>query len=231
MSLPDAVTLAQPAAANPWFSWNYVRDNADTIGAHLREHLTLTVEAVLIGAAVAIPLAILAYWYRPLSGPILALSGVLYTIPSLALFALLAPFTGIGTSTVLIGLVLYALLLMVRNTAAGLAQVPPDVADAARGMGYSRWQQLVRIDLPLALPGILTGLRLATVSTVALVTVGAQVGHGGLGQLILAGFRNNFYKAEIATNTLLCVLLALVLDALLLFVGWLITPWARRRPA
>ncbi len=131
----------------------------------------------------------------------------------------------------LIGLVLYALLLIVRNAAAGLTQVPPEVRDAARGMGYGRWQQLVRIDLPLALPGILTGLRLATVSTVALVTVGAQVGHGGLGQLILAGFQNNFYKAEIATDTLLCVLLALVLDLLLLFVGWLITPWARRRPA
>jgi osmoprotectant transport system permease protein len=231
MSLPEAANLAQSAAANPWFSWQYVRDNADTIQEHLREHVTLTAQAVLIGAAIAIPLAVLAYWYRPLSGPILALSGVLYTIPSLALFALLAPFTGIGTRTVLIGLVMYALLLMVRNTAAGLSQVPPDVREAARGMGYGRWRQLLRIDLPLALPGILTGLRLATVSTVALVTVGAQVGHGGLGQLILAGFRNNFYKAEIATNTLLCVLLALVLDAVLMLVGWLLTPWMRRRPA
>jgi osmoprotectant transport system permease protein len=231
MSLPDATVLAQSGAPNPWFSWRYLRDNTDTIAEHLREHVTLTAEAVLIGAAIAIPLAVLAYWYRPLSGPILAFSGILYTIPSLALFALLVPFTGIGTSTVLIGLVLYALLLMVRNTAAGLAQVPPDVRDAARGMGYGRWRQLLRIDLPLALPGILTGLRLSTVSTVALVTVGAQVGHGGLGQLILAGFRNNFYKAEIATNTVLCVLLALVLDALLLGIGRLLTPWARRRPA
>ena len=230
MSLPDAATLAESAAPNPWFSWSYLRDNTGTIGAALREHLTLTAEAVLIGAVIAIPLAVLAYWYRPLSAPILAFSGVLYTIPSLALFALLVPFTGIGTNTVLIGLVLYALLLIVRNTTAGLSQVPPDVAEAARGMGYSRRQQLLRIDLPLALPSILTGLRLATVSTVALVTVGAQVGHGGLGQLILAGFRNNFYKAEIATNTLLCVLVALVLDLLLLFVGWLLTPWARRRP-
>jgi osmoprotectant transport system permease protein len=231
MSLPDAAILARSAAANPWFSWGYLRDNTETIGTALGEHLTLTAEAVLIGAAIAIPLAVLAHWYRPLTGPILAFSGVLYTIPSLALFALLAPFTGLSTTTVLIGLVLYALLLIIRNTAAGLSQVPPDVVDAARGMGYSRRQQLVRIDLPLALPGILTGIRLATVSTVALVTVGAQVGHGGLGQLILAGFRNNFYKAEIATNTVLCVLLALVLDLILMGVGWLLTPWTRRRQA
>src|SRR5215468_6543531 len=156
MSFPGSTVLAESGAANPWFSWRYVRDNTDTIAEHLREHVALTAEAVLIGAAIAIPLAVLAYWYRPLSGPILAFSGVLYTIPSLALFALLAPFTGIGTNTVLIGLVLYALMLMVRNTAAGLAQVPPDVRDAARGMGYGRWRQLLRIDLPLALPGILT---------------------------------------------------------------------------
>jgi osmoprotectant transport system permease protein len=231
MSLPDAAILAEPAAANPWLSWRYVRDNADTIGVALREHVTLTAEAVLIGAAIAIPLAVLAFWYPRLTGPILALSGVLYTIPSLALFALLVPYTGIGTRTVLIGLVLYALLMIVRNSLTGLTQVPADVADAARGMGYSRWQQLVRIDLPLALPGIMTGLRLATVSTVALVTVGAAVGHGGLGQLILAGFRNNFYKAEILTNTLLCVVLALLLDLVLLLVARLLTPWSRRRSA
>ncbi len=231
MSPPDAAFLAQSGAANPWFSWRYVRDNTETISAALREHVTLTAEAVLIGAAIAIPLAVLAFWYPRLTGPILAFSGVLYTIPSLALFALLVPYTGIGTRTVLVGLVLYALLMIIRNTVTGLSQVPPDVAEAARGMGYSRWQQLLHIDLPLALPGIMTGLRLATVSTVALVTVGAAVGHGGLGQLILAGFRNNFYKAEIATNTLLCVLLALVLDMVLLLISWLLTPWARRRSA
>lgn len=231
MSLPDAAILAEPAAANPWFSWRYVRDNTDTIAAALREHVTLTAEAVLVGTLIAIPLAVLAFWYPRLTGPILAFSGVLYTIPSLALFALLVPYTGIGSRTVLIGLVLYALLMIIRNAVTGLSQVPPDVAEAARGMGYGRWRQLLRIDLPLALPGILTGVRLATVSTVALVTVGAAVGHGGLGQLILAGFRNNFYKAEIATNTVLCVLLALALDLVLLLVGRLLTPWTRRRPA
>ena len=223
--------IYREAPGNPWFSWQYLRDNSDTILAALREHAALTAQAVLIAALVAIPLAVVAYWFRPLTGPILAFSGVLYTIPSLALFAFVAPYVGTGTTTVLIGLVLYALLLIIRNSLAGLNQVPAEVRDAAQGMGYGRFARLVRIDLPLALPGIVTGLRLATVSTVALVTVGVLVGHGGLGQLILGGFRNNFFKAEILTGTILCVGLALVLDLILAGVGRLLTPWAARRTA
>ncbi|SCE73586.1 osmoprotectant transport system permease protein [Micromonospora viridifaciens] len=219
------------APGNPWFSWQYVRDNSDTILAALREHTWLTVRAVLIAALVALPLAVAAYWFRSLAGPILALTGVLYTIPSLALFAFLAPYLGIGAITVLSVVALYALLVIVRNALAGLHQVPPEVREAAEGMGYGRWGRLFRIELPLALPGILTGVRLATVSTVALVTVGVVVGRGGLGQLIFAGFQNNFYKAEIMTGTLLCVLLALVLDLLLAGVGRLLTPWLRGRAA
>ncbi|MEU1605337.1 ABC transporter permease [Micromonospora matsumotoense] len=215
---------------NPWFSWQYVRDNSDTILAALREHASLTGRAVLLAALVALPLAVVAYWYRRLAGPILALTGVLYTIPSLALFAFIAPYLGIGAVTVLTVVVLYALLVIVRNAVAGLNQVPPEVSDAAEGMGYGRWARLFRIDLPLALPGILTGVRLATVSTVALVTVGVVIGRGGLGQLIFAGFQNNFYKAQIMTGTLLCVLLALVLDLILAGVGRLLTPWLRSRP-
>ncbi|GAA4564739.1 ABC transporter permease [Micromonospora coerulea] len=214
---------------NPWFSWQYVRDNSDTILAALREHASLTARAVLIAAVVALPLAVAAYWFRSLAGPILALTGVLYTIPSLALFAFLAPYLGIGVITVLSVVVLYALLVIVRNAVAGLSQVPPEVREAAEGMGYGRWGRLFRIELPLALPGILTGLRLATVSTVALVTVGVVVGRGGLGQLIFAGFQNNFYKAQIMTGTVLCVLLALVLDLVLAGVGRLLTPWLRGR--
>lgn len=213
---------------NPWFSWQYVRDNSDTILAAVREHASLTARAVLIAALVALPLAVAAHWFRRLAGPILALTGVLYTIPSLALFAFLAPYLGIGAITVLSVVVLYALLVIVRNAIAGLNQVPPEVREAAEGMGYGRWGRLFRIELPLALPGILTGLRLATVSTVALVTVGVVIGRGGLGQLIFAGFQNNFYKAQIMTGTLLCVLLALVLDLLLAGVGRLLTPWLRR---
>ncbi|WP_018745207.1 ABC transporter permease [Salinispora cortesiana] len=216
---------------NPWFSWQYVRDNSDTILTALREHTSLTVRAVLIAVLIAVPLAVAAYWFRALAGPILAVTGVLYTIPSLALFAFLAPYLGIGAVTVLTVVVLYALLVIVRNALAGLTQVPPEVREAAEGMGYGRWGRLFRIDLPLALPGILTGLRLATVSTVALVTVGVVVGRGGLGQLIFAGFQNNFYKAQIMTGTLLCVLLALVFDLALAGAGRLLTPWLRRRSA
>jgi osmoprotectant transport system permease protein len=225
--------LAAPGAPpdNPWFSWSYVRDNTDTIRDALYQHVTLTAGAVLIAAAIGIPLAVAAYWFRPLTGPILASAGVLYTIPSLALFAFLSPFLGIGATTVLVGLVVYALLVIVRNALAGLNAVPADVRDAARGMGYGRLTQLVRVELPLALPGIMTGLRLATVSTVALTTVGYIVGPSGLGELILGGFNANFHRAPIATGTVLCVGLALVLDLLLVGLTRLLLPWTRRRPA
>lgn len=213
---------------NPWFSWQYLRDDRDTILAALWEHVSLTGRAVVIAALVALPLAVAAYWFRPLAGPILAFSGVLYTIPSLALFAFIAPYFGIGTTTVLIALVLYALLLIVRNAIAGFQQVPPEVVEAAEGMGYGRLARLFRIELPLALPGILTGLRLATVSTVALVTVGVLVGHGGVGQLIFGGFYNNFYRAQILTGTILCVALALVLDLLLASLDRVLRPWRSR---
>ncbi|MEU4239102.1 ABC transporter permease [Actinoplanes sp. NPDC026619] len=233
---PAAVSpLAAPAddgPGNPWFSWQYVHDNADTIVAKLGFHAGITVETVLIALVVAVPLAVLAYWIRPLTGPILALSGVLYTIPSLALLALLAPLLGATNRvTVLIALVLYALLLVVRNALTGLTQVPAEVRDAAAGMGYSRFGRLWNVELPLALPGIVTGLRLATVSTVALVTIGAIIGNGGLGDLIMGGFWNNFYRAEIVTGTILCIALALVFDLALVGLGRLLTPWSRRRLA
>jgi osmoprotectant transport system permease protein len=228
MSLPDLPVYAD--AANPWFSWQFLDQNRDAVLTALVEHASLTAEAVLFATLVAIPLAVVGYWFRPLTGPILALTGVLYTIPSLALFALLAPFLGVGRATVLVGLVTYALLVVVRNAIAGLVQVPEPVRDAARGMGYGRLAQLWRIELPLALPGILTGVRLATVSTVALVTVGVLVGHGGLGEFLTIGFRAN-YKAEIMTATIIIFLLGVVLDFLLAALGWLITPWSRRRVA
>ncbi|HEX6970429.1 MAG TPA: ABC transporter permease [Micromonosporaceae bacterium] len=217
---------------NPWFSWQYLRDNSDLIREALGEHVLLTVPAVLLAALAAIPLAITAYWFRALTGPILAFTGVLYTIPSLALLTFLAPYVGTtNPASVLIALVLYALLLMVRNTLAGLVGVPAAVRDAAAGMGYGRLGRLLRVELPLAVPSILTGVRLATVSTVALVTVGALIGYGGLGDLILSGFRNNFYRAQILTGTLLSVGLALALDLLLAGLGRLLTPWAARRGA
>jgi osmoprotectant transport system permease protein len=227
--------LAAPAAdgpGNPWFSWQYVHDNAGALRDTVLYHAGLTARAVVVALIVALPLAVLAYWIKPLTGPILALSGFLYTIPSLALLSLLAPLLGTTSDiSVLIALVLYALLVLVRNALNGLTQVPSEVRDAALGMGYGRLGRLWHVELPLALPSIVTGLRLATVSTVALVTVGSLIGKGGLGELIMGGFRNNFYKAEILTGTILCVALALVLDLILATLGRVLTPWARRRAA
>jgi osmoprotectant transport system permease protein len=225
------VAHAVPAGdpRNPWFSWEYIRQNSDTLRAALEQHVELTVTTVAVAAAIAIPLAVLASRVRWLAGPILSLSGVLYTIPSLALFALIGPLLGLTFRTALVGLVLYALLAIVRNALTGLREVPPEVRDAARGMGYGPAQLLWRIDLPLALPGIITGLRIATVSTVALVTVTAIVSYGGFGMLILTGFNQNLYRPQIMTATLACVALALAFDLLLLLLGRLLMPWSRRR--
>jgi osmoprotectant transport system permease protein len=143
------------------------------------------------------------------------------------MFAFIFPFTGLSSTTVLIGLVAYSLVILVRNFLTGLQGVPDDVREAGRSMGYGRLRLLWQIDLPLALPTFMAGLRIATVSTVALTTVGVLVGHGGLGQLITGGFNANFYRAEIVTGTIGCVLLALVADVLLAGVERLLTPWAR----
>lgn len=215
------------AAPNPWFDPSYVVDNRDTILAYAVQHVRLTVLAVLIGSVLALPLALLARRSRWLSGPVLGLSTLVYTIPSLAMFAFIAPFTGLSETTVLVGLVLYSLVVLVRNFLAGLQSVPADVVEAARGMGYGRGRLLVRVELPLALPSFIAGIRIATVSTVALVTVGVIVGQGGLGQLITGGFNANFYRAPIVTGAVGCVLLALLFDLLVMLLGRLATPWTR----
>lgn len=215
---------------NPWLSWQYIERNWEDVLAHLGIHASLTAQAILIAFAIAVPLAVFGHFQPRLAKPILGLSVVMFTIPSLALFALLAPFTGIGRTTVLIGLVAYAMLALVKNILTGLRGVDADVVDAARGLGYSRLRMLATVEIPNALPAIVSGLRVATVTTVALVTVGIVVGYGGLGQLMFRGFTRN-YRAEIATNGLLIVLLALVADLALLAVGWAMTPWLRRRSA
>lgn len=228
MSAPGEV-LAADAAPNPWFDTSYVVENWDTIVRYLGEHVRLTIGAVVLGALIALPLALLARRYRWLAGPVLGLSAGIYTIPSLAMFAFVFPFTGLTARTVLVGLTLYSLVILIRNFLTGLQGVPADVREAARGMGYGSARLFWQIDLPLALPAFMAGLRIATVSTVALVTVGVLVGHGGLGQLIFGGFNANFYRAEIVTGTIGCVLLALVADVLLAGVERLLTPWARTR--
>jgi osmoprotectant transport system permease protein len=219
--------LAVDEAPNPWIDPSYVTENWDTILRYTGEHVRLTVGAVVLGALIALPLALIARRSRYLAGPVLALSTIVYTIPSLAMFAFIFPFTGLSATTVLIGLVLYSLVILVRNFLAGLQGVPADVREAARGMGYGPARLFWQIDLPLALPAFMTGLRITAVSTVALTTVGVIVGHGGLGQLIIGGFNANFYRAEIVTGTVGCILLALAADVLLAGVERLVSPWAR----
>jgi len=189
----------------------------------------LTLVTMTVSIVIAVPLALVAYRFGWLAGTIVGVTGVLYTIPSLSLFAVLAPFTGLRARTVVIGLVIYALLILVRNILAGLQNVPADVREAATGMGYGRLRMLWRVELPLALPAIMAGVRVATVSTIALVTVGVIVGTGGLGTMILAGFNNNFYRAEIVTASLLTIALGITADVLLAALGRALTPWTRRR--
>ncbi|CCG01539.1 ABC transporter permease [Blastococcus saxobsidens] len=228
LSAASRNALAVDAAPNPWFDPSYVTSNWDSIVGYLGEHVRLTAAAVLLGALIALPLALLARRSRWLAGPVLGLSTLIYTIPSLAMFAFVFPFTGLTATTVLIGLVLYTLVILVRNFLTGLQSVPADVREAARGMGYGAGRLLWQVELPLALPAFIAGLRVATVSTVALTTVGVIVGHGGLGQLIVGGFNANFYRAEIVTGAVGCVLLALLADLLLAGAERVLTPWARR---
>jgi len=218
------------APPNPWLSWRYVESNWGELSHQLTIHTTLTLQAVAIALAIALPLAVIARNVRWMTGPILGVASVLYTIPSLAMFALLVPFTGIGRTTVLIGLVVYALLVLVRNIIAGLEGVDRDVVDAAKGLGYSRLRLLFGVEIPNALPSIVAGLRIATVTTVALVTVGVVVGYGGLGQLMFRGFQSN-YRAQISSSVILCLVLALVLDLAIALAARIAMPWARRRRA
>lgn len=230
-ALHAASTLAEssaaPGAPNPWFSGKFYSQNSGLIVSALREHVTTTALTVLIGVLLALPLALLVRRVRWLSGPVLGVAGILYTIPSLALFAVLVPFTGLRQRTVVVGLVLYTLLILIRNIVVGLEGVPATVREAATAMGYGSVRLFWRVELPIALPAIMAGIRIATVSTIALATVGATVGFGGLGDLILSGFNNNFYRAEIAAGTIGCLLLALVADLLLLWLTRLLSPWSR----
>ncbi|MDQ3664471.1 MAG: ABC transporter permease [Actinomycetota bacterium] len=214
--------------ANNWVCTPYLSDYSEEITTQLTEHVWITVVSVLLGAVIAFPLALLARRSAGAAGLVLGTSTVLYTIPSLAMFSLLLPFTGISPRTVVIGLALYTLTILVRNILAGLNAVPDDVLEAGRGLGYGPAKLLLRVELPLALPVIMAGVRVATVSTVALVTVGAIVGSGGLGKLLLLAIDSDF-KAQIFTASVLCVLLAIAFDVLLLGAQRLLTPWQRAR--
>ena len=215
-------------AAGPPTAWQWIWDHRGVIGSRFLEHIELTVIAVGIGLAISIPLAILAYRHGRAYGPLTWGTGLLYTIPSIALFALLVPITGFSVTTAEIGLVSYTLLILIRNTVVGLQGVPEDVREAARGMGYTPSQLLWRVEVPLALPAIMAGVRVATVSTIGLITIAAIIGKGGLGQFILDGL-TTFYIPEMLTGALLSVAFALIADTLLLGAQRVLTPWSVTR--
>jgi len=214
--------------AAPPTSWEWIWDHRGDIGHLFVQHVQLTVIAVGIGLAISVPLSILAYRIGGTYGPITWFTGWLYTIPSLALFAIFTPITGLSILTAEIGLVSYTLLILVRNIVVGLRTVPEDVKEAASGMGYTPRQLLWRVELPLAVPAIAAGIRVATVSTIGLITVAALIGKGGLGQLIVEGLRI-LYPTEILTGALASLLFALAADALLLWTERALTPWTRVR--
>ena len=215
------------ASSQPWVDWSWVADHQDLILQRLREHIELTVLAVGIGILIAIPLTIVSRRWRGLYPVVLTSTGILYTIPSLALFTLLLPWTGLTETTALIGLVSYTLLILVRNAVAGLDAVPDDVREAAAGMGLTPRRMLVSIELPLAMPAIMAGIRLAVVTTVGLVTVAALIGHGGLGHLILDGLNRRF-RTPLVVGSVLSVALAVLADLLLLGAQRVMTPWKER---
>ncbi len=217
---------------NKGFCWNWVQDNwSSVLWPAVRQHVELTAIAIVIGFAIAFGLALLAHRHRRLETPITVTTGVLYTIPSLALFQILVGFSFLGLNrlTVEIALVSYTLLILFRNTLAGLRGVPADVREAAEGMGLTGRQVLTRVELPLALPAIVAGLRIATVTIISLATVAAFIDDEGLGSPIFRAIQSNVFKTELFAAGGLAVALALLADAALVLAQRLVTPWARRQ--
>jgi osmoprotectant transport system permease protein len=213
------------ASAGPLVEWSWISSQQGTILSLLLQHLELTVIAVAVGLAISLPLGVAAWRLRWLRTPLLGFAGILYVVPSIALLSLIAPITGFfSVTTAEVALVSYTLLILLRNIVAGLDSVPEDVNEAARGMGYSPAQVLLKVQLPLALPSVLAGVRIATVTVVGLVNVTALLGQGGLGQLIIQGFTEDF-NTPVVVGLVLSVLLAGVSDALLVLAERASTPW------
>jgi osmoprotectant transport system permease protein len=218
------------ANVDRWLWWDWVGRNTDLIWSSLREHVILTAFAVGIGLLISLPLGVAAARWRWLYTPTLGITGILYTIPSLAAFALLIPVTGLTRTTALIPLTSYTLLILVRNVVEGLDGVPEEIKDAADGMGYGRFRRLVRIELPLALPAIMAGVRIATVTVIGLAAVAGLLAIPSLGNLIYIG-QNRPIRTAITVGIALSMALALVADLALGLIQRLLSPWARSRAA
>lgn len=211
---------------NPWLSWHYVTTNRHAILTATQQHVTLTLESVALGFAVAIPLALLARQRQWLRSTVVNLCTAIYAVPSLAFIVALIKVFNLSRLTIIIPLAAYSLVILVRNILTGLDEVSAESVDAARGMGFGNARIFYKVRLPTAVPTIVAGLRLAVVSTIELVVIGGYVGQGGYGAAIFEGFQSKSHT-ELATYLVLTVLLALVADGLLLLVQRGLTPWRR----
>ena len=215
------------------FDWDWVSNNiTDEILPALIGHIYLSFVSVAIALLISLPIGILVSRYRKAYPPVTFITGLLFSIPSLALFALLVsvPGLGLGSTTVIIALVSYSLLVLIRNVVAGIDSVPEETKDAARGMGFTNRQILFRVELPLALPVIVAGIRIATVTIIGIATIGAYISGGGLGELIFTGISRNF-PTRVIVGAVLATLLAVLADLTLLAVERYLRPWARTRRA
>src|SRR5437660_4796467 len=214
-------------AGEPLILWDWTFNHLPDIARRVQEHLVLTGIAVGLGFVIAFGLSLAIRQIPALYAPVTWLAGVLYSIPSLALFSLLIPFTGLSITTAEIGLVSYTLLILVRNIVGGIRSVPPDVRESAVGMGYSGWQLLWRIELPLGLAVIIAAIRVALVTTIGLVTVTGVIGQGCLGSLILLGLQQ-FLATPLVIGAVLSIALAVLLDSVLVALQRRATPWTRK---
>ncbi|MGW4656070.1 ABC transporter permease [Streptomyces sp. NPDC004279] len=208
--------------------WSWIADHTDDLTSLTLSHLEAALTAVLLGLLISLPLAVIAHRVRPLRGFLLGASNVLFTIPSIAIFVLLLPVSGLTRITTVIGLTVYSLVVLLRNTVEGLDSVPVRVKEAAKAMGTRPLRTLLTVELPLALPVIMAGVRIATVMSISLVSVATYIGDGGLGQLFTDGFQRNF-PTPVIVGVVLTLLLAVVADALLVALQYVLTPWKRRR--
>ncbi|TPQ19590.1 ABC transporter permease [Streptomyces sporangiiformans] len=208
--------------------WSWIGDHTDDLTTLTFSHLQAAFSAVFFGLLISLPLAVVAHRIRPLRGLLLGLSNVLFTIPSIAVFVLLLPVSGLTRTTTVIGLTIYTLVVLLRNTVEGLDSVPAKTKEAAKAMGTRPLRALLTVELPLALPVIMAGVRIATVMSISLVSVATYIGDGGLGQLFTDGFQRNF-PTPVIVGVVLTLLLALVADALLVAVQYVLTPWTHRK--
>lgn len=227
MSPPHPWLLAAPADGEPLIRWDWIQRNlGDDIAEALREHLILSFTPVLLGLVIALPLGIACARWRRAYPAVLATTSVLYAVPAIALFVVLVAFTGLTYSTVIIPLAAYTLSVLVPGVVDGLHSVPAHVRQSAVAMGFGPLRRLVQVELPLAVPVVMAGLRVATVSNISLVSVGSLIGIGGLGELFTTGLKRDF-PTPIIVGIVAIIVLALVSDMLLLLVQRLLTPWER----